>query len=122
MRDMVAHLTVWQRNHIAELEARAAGQPAPPSPWPSELTAEDEINAWMYEAHRDRPIRQVLDDATAVLEQTLAFVERLPDDTPVETIEGKFHVVPVGDKRFAVGEFYHHFYDEHAADVLAWLQ
>lgn len=36
-------------------------------------------------------------------------------------VEAKFPVIWVGDQRFAVGEFFHHFYDDHAADVRAWL-
>jgi exoribonuclease II len=73
MRDVVTHLTVWQRNHIVKLEAIIAGQPDPASPWPSTLTTEDEINAWMYQAHRERTTSQVLDDAIAVHAQTMAF-------------------------------------------------
>ena len=121
MKDIIIHLTVWQRNHIVRLEAIVAEQPAPAAPWPSALTTEDEINAWMYQTHHEHTVRQVLDDAAAVYEQTMAFVNRLPDDTQVETIEGKFHAISLGGHTFAVGEFFHHFYDDHAADVLAWL-
>jgi hypothetical protein len=52
----------------------------------------------------------------------LAAIRDLPDDFPIETIDGKFHPVRVDDQYFAVGEFFHHFYDEHATDVLAWLE
>lgn len=44
-------------------------------------------------------------------------IEALPDDARTELIEAKFPVIWVGDQRFAVGEFFHHFYDDHAADV-----
>lgn len=121
IRDIVAHVTGWQRCLVTRLHAAAEGQPEPSPPWPAELTAEDDINAWIYETNRARPIRHVLDDAAAVHDHLLATIHDLPDDARIELIEGKFPVIWVGDQRFAVGEFFHHFYDDHAADVRAWL-
>lgn len=122
MRDIVAHLTGWQRWLVARLQAAADGQPEPPPLWPAELKAEEDINAWIYETNRKRPARQVLDDAESVHAQLLATLQALPDDCRIEVIEAKFPVVWVGGQRFAVGEFFHHFYDDHAADVRAWLE
>lgn len=121
MRDIVAHLTEWQRALVARLQAAADGQPEPPPPWPAALTSEDEINAWIYESNRTRATRQILDDARDLYEQLLTTIQRLPNDSPIETIEGKFHIIKVNDQRFAVGEFFYHFYDDHAADVRTWL-
>ena len=121
MRDIVAHLTGWQRWLVARLQAAADGRPEPPSPWPADLTLEDDINAWIYESNCKRTVRHVLDDAYDVHEQLLATIQDLPEDCRIESIEAKFHVIWVGGQRFAVGEFFHHFYDDHAADVRAWL-
>lgn len=122
MRDIVAHLTGWQRWLVIRLRAAADGQPEPSTPWPAQITSEDEVNTWIYEANRERPVRQVLDDAHNVHQQLLTTIERLPEESRIETIDGKFHLIWVSDQRFAVGEFFHHFYDDHAADVLAWLK
>lgn len=122
MRDIVAHLTGWQRWLGMRLQAAAAGQPEPPPPWPAEITAEEAINAWIYETNCQRSARYVLDDAAAVHEQLLTTLQALPDDCRIEVIEAKFPVIWVGGRRFAVGEFFHHFYDDHAADVRAWLE
>lgn len=62
MRDIVAHLTGWQRWLVARLAA-GDGRPEPPPPWPADLISEDEINAWIYESNRQRTVRQGLDDA-----------------------------------------------------------
>ena len=121
MRDIIAHLTGWQRWLVARLQAAGVGQPEPAPAWPTALTAEDDINAWIYETNRNRTVRQVVDDAHAVHEQLLATIQALPEACRIEAIEGKFHVIWVGEQRFAVGEFFHHFYDDHAADVRAWL-
>lgn len=121
MRDIIAHLTGWQHWLVARLQAAAAGQPEPAPPWPADLKAEAAINGWIYTANCNRPVREVLDEAHALSEQLLAIIQALPDDARTELIEAKFPVIWVGDQRFAVGEFFHHFYDDHAADVHAWL-
>ncbi len=121
MRDLVAHLTGWQRWLVARIKAAREAQPEPPPPWPAELTLEADINAWIYEASRLSAVGRVLEDAHQVHEQMRVVIQALPDDTRIETIESKFPVVWVHAQRFAVGEFFHHFYDDHQADVRAWL-
>ncbi|MCX6050722.1 MAG: ClbS/DfsB family four-helix bundle protein [Chloroflexi bacterium] len=121
MRDVIAHLTGWQRWLVTRLQAAEGGQPEPPPPWPADLTSEDDSNTWVYESNRQRTIRHVLNDAHDVHEQLLAVLQALPEDCRIESIEAKFHVIWVNDQRFAVGEFFHHFHDDHAADVRAWL-
>ena len=122
MRDIIVHLTGWQQWQVARLQAAGDGRAEPLPPWTANLTSDDEINAWIYEANRTRTVRQVLDDAQAVHEQLLLTLQGIPDDARIETIDGKFHVIWVSDQRFAVGEFFHHFYDDHAADVRVWLE
>lgn len=121
MRDIITHLTGWQHWLVARLQAAAAGQPEPAPPWPADLKAEEAINGWIYTANHQRSVRQVLDQAQVLSEQLLAIIQALPDDSQIELIEAKFPVIWVGGQRFAVGEFFHHFYDDHAADVRAWL-
>jgi hypothetical protein len=96
------------------------GRPKPLPPWAKDLTDENDINAWIYESNRN--LRDVLDETQDVYEQSLAVLRDMPDGYPIETIDGKFYPVRVNDQHFAVGEFFHHFYDDHAADVRAWLQ
>lgn len=121
MRDIIAHLAGWQYWQLARLRAAGANRAEPAPPWPADYTSDDEINAWMYAEYRARTLREVLERARDVCEQTLAALQGLPDDVRIETIDGKFHVIWLGEQRFAVGEFFHHFYDDHAADVRAWL-
>lgn len=55
MKDVVAHLTGWNRNLAARLQA-ASGEPQPPPPWPAHLQTDDEINAWIYAASHERSV------------------------------------------------------------------
>lgn len=124
MKDIVAHLTGWQRNVVAQLRAAGHHEPEPPTPWPAHLKTDDDINAWIYEANRHRSVREVLDDSHQVLEQLLTVIEDLPDDVRIDTITTPvrdFYVIPLRDKRFPPGEFFYHFHDDHEPNVRAWL-
>jgi hypothetical protein len=121
MKDIVAHLTGWNRNLVARLQAALRGEPEPPPPWPAELQTDDEINAWIYEANRGRSVREVLDDTHHVNQRLLALIEGLPDEVRLERVEPAYHLVWVGDQRFLPGEFFDHFRDDHEPDVRAWL-
>ena len=121
IKDLVAHLTGWNRRLVDRLRAAQRREPEPQPHWPAYLQTEDEINAWIYESNRGRSVRAVLDEARQVFEQLLAVMESLPGDVRIEHIEPKFHVVWVGNERFPPGEFFDHFHDDHEPDVRAWL-
>ena len=124
MKDLVAHLTGWQPRLTARIQAAQRGEPEPPPPWPAYLQDEDEINTWIYESNRVRPVGEVLAESRRVLQQLVAVIEGLPDDVRIEQLnqgERVFHLVWLGDKRFPVGEFFDHFHDDHEQDVRAWL-
>src|SRR5215213_11058687 len=93
MRDVVAHLTGWQRRLVAQLKAAKDGQSKPPAPWPETLKTDDEVNAWIYESNRTRSAHQVLDDAHQLHEDVRAVIQALPDEVRIEMIASKFPVV-----------------------------
>lgn len=121
MKDIVAHLTGWNQRLIDRLQAAQRGEAEPPPAWPVNLQSDDEINAWIYDHYQRRSLREVLDEAQQSYQRLNAVVEALPDDVRVEIVEPAFHLVWVGDQRYVTDEFYHHFQDDHEADVRAWL-
>lgn len=121
IKDIVAHLTGWNRRLVDRLQAAGRAEPEPPPLWPAHLETEDEINAWIHESNRGRSMGEVLDETREVLQQLLAVIESLPEDVRIEHIEPKFHLVWVGDERFLAGEFFDHFHDDHEPDIRAWL-
>lgn len=118
MKDLVAHLTIWNRFLVSRLNAAEHNEPEPPPPWPNHLQTEDEINAWIYESNQGRPVREILDGSQQVFQQLLSVIEGLSDDTRIERM---WHLVWFDDKYYPAGEFYDHFHDDHEADVRAWL-
>jgi hypothetical protein len=125
MKDIVAHLTGWNRWLVARVHAAAGNGPEPAPPWPANLEAEDEINAWIYQSNHERPLREVLDESKQVFRQLLMDIEGLPDDVRVETIladgDREFYLLWLGEERFPAGEFFDHFRDDHEPDVHLWL-
>jgi len=119
MKDVVAHLTGWNRWLVARLQAAGRGEPEPAPPWPAQLRTDDEINAWIYESNRGRALREVLDESHQVFQELLAVIEGLPDEV---RIEPEWHLVWLGDQRFPAGEFFDHFRDDHEPDVRARLR
>jgi len=121
MKDLVAHLTGWNRWLVVRLQAAHGGKPEPAPPWPADLQAEDDINAWIYESNRARSVSEVLDESHQVFQQLLAAIESLPEQVRIDFIEPKFHLVWAGGQRFPVGEFFDHLHDDHEPDIRAWL-
>jgi len=117
IKDVVAHLTGWRRRTLARFQAELRHETLPPPPWPQQLQTDDDINAWIYEANRDRPLADVLSDSRDVFAQLVetlgAFPEEdLLDPTRFSWLEGE---PPTAAALFG------HFHEEHEPDMRAWL-
>ncbi|MBA3468910.1 MAG: ClbS/DfsB family four-helix bundle protein [Herpetosiphonaceae bacterium] len=121
VKDIVAHLTGWNRWLIARFHAACQGEPEPLPPWPASLTSDEDINGWIYMANRDRSVRKVVDEAQAVHQRLRGIIEGLPAGARIELVEPAFYRVWIGETQFLVGEFFDHFHDDHEPDLRAWL-
>jgi hypothetical protein len=117
IKDIVAHLTGWRRRTVRRIQATRNHEPDFTPPWPSELQEDDDINAWMYESNRDRPLADVLSDSREVFQQLLDAIDTFSDDElqafqRIEWLEKE----PLSGKLF-----FTHFHEEHEPDMRAWL-
>lgn len=119
-KDLAAHLSFWVERTIARIEAGPGGNA--PTPWPASMGSEDEIddwdevNAWIHEQHRDRPLRDVLADMDRSYERLVVLIETMPEEDLMTP--GRFGF----DGPLVEGEFFGHFHDEHEPSVRDWLQ
>jgi hypothetical protein len=118
IKDIVAHITGWRRRTVARFQAALNHEPDFPLPWPSELQEVDEINAWIYQSNRDRPLAEVLRDSREVFQQLVDTIdafsdEELQDPRHFEWLEGE----PLSGKFV-----FAHFHEEHESDMRAWLE
>ncbi len=118
IKDIVAHLTEWRRRAVRRLQAALKHESRFTPPWPPQLQEDDEINAWIYEANRDRPLADVLSDSRAVFQQLVDAIDAFSDDEfqdlqSSEWLQGE----PLSGK-----SFFSHFHEEHEPDMRAWLE
>jgi hypothetical protein len=117
IKDIVAHLTAWRRRTVGRFQAALRNEPTPPPFWPANLQTDDEINAWIYAANRDRPLADVLGDSRDVFDQLVETLAAFPeadllDSTRFPWLEGE---------PLTAAALFGHFHEEHEADMRAWL-
>ena len=117
IKDIVAHLTGWRRRTVRRIQAARNHEPDFTPPWPSELQEDDDINAWMYESNRNRPLADVLSDSREVFQQLLDAIDAFSDDElqdfqRIQWLEGE---------SLSGKLFFTHFHEEHEPDMRAWL-
>lgn len=120
VKDVVAHLTTWHRDHVLCLDAAVKGVPAPDPPWPLEISETDAINTWIRTQSRERSLRDVLKENIQVFEALMGIVKDFPDDIQIEIIE-EYRVVQFSEQQFSVGYFFDHFHEDHEAQIREWL-
>lgn len=123
VKDIIAHLTTWHRDLVLRLQAIQRGEPDPPPPWPLHLEGEDEINQWIYDTNRSRPVQEILDETQQVFQELYAVVEGFPENVLIEVVhhDRDYYLVWLSKQRFPPGEFFDHFHDDHEPDIRAWL-
>ena len=117
IKDIVAHLTEWRRRGVRRFQAALNHEPDFTPPWPSELQEDDEINAWIYESHRDLPLADILSDSREVFQQLVDVIDAFSDDELQDPqrfawLQGE----PLSGKLV-----FAHFHEEHEPDMRAWL-
>jgi hypothetical protein len=121
IKDIIAHLSGWNKRLIASLQAALRGELEPPPPWPAQLEEDDDVNAWIYENNHDRSLADIRNEARQVHEQLVATIEGMPDDVRIELRPPAFYLVWVGDQYYVASEFFNHFSDDHEQDIRDWL-
>src|SRR5216684_3210497 len=117
IKDIVAHLTGWRRRSVRRFQALLHHETDFSPPWPPELREDDEINAWIYESNRDRPLADVLSESREVFQQLVDAIDtfsndELQDPQRIEWLQGE----PLSGKFV-----FSHFHEEHEPDMRAWL-
>lgn len=125
IKDVMAHLMAWQQRSIARLEAALLDREPEFPEWPEGLDAEsdddvDQVNAWIYETHRDRPWSSVYQDWREGYLRFMELGEAIPekdllDPERYDWMEGR----PVG---LVLQSSYEHHHEEHLGPLLAWLR
>jgi hypothetical protein len=117
IKDIVAHLTGWRRRTVGRIQAALRHEPAPPPPWPPQLEADDEINAWIYTANRDRPVSDVLRESREIFQQLVESLDAFPEEDLLAPARFPW----LEGEPLSGAVFFAHFHEEHEPDMRAWL-
>jgi hypothetical protein len=117
IKDIVAHLTGWRRRTVGRFQAALRHEPTPPPIWPAHLQTDDEINAWIYAANRDRPLDDVLRDSRDVFDQLMETLDAFPEEELLDST----HFPWLEGEPLTATALFGHFHEEHEADMRAWL-
>jgi hypothetical protein len=84
IKDIVAHLTVWQQINVARLEAARHNKKPEYPKWHPEFDPETEeelakINAWIYESRREQPWSEVHQEWKERFFHLLELAESIPE-------------------------------------------
>jgi hypothetical protein len=118
IKDIVAHLTGWRRRTVGRFQAALRHEPAPPPLWPAHLQTDDEINAWIYAANRDRPLADVLRDSRHVYQQLVEALDAFPESDLLDPARFPW----MEGEPLSGAAFFAHFHEEHEPDMRAWLE
>ena len=121
-KDLLVHLTTWQRHELAPLEqARGGERPAPPRPAGLDPHRDqDRINGFVHERTRDRPLSEVLREGRRTWDRLEEGLAVLPEAALVDP----HHFAWMEGEALGPAVVYHataHFHNGHEADVRAWL-
>jgi uncharacterized protein (TIGR03083 family) len=117
-KDLAAHLLAWRERTLARLAAGPGGNTQ--TPWPDTLTTDDEINEWIHEQHRDRPLSDVLADVDQSYERLANLVAGMPEE--VLMTPGYFGFEGMENTALVDLDFFGHLHEEHEPAIREWLQ
>jgi len=123
IKDEIAHLRTWQQRSIARLEAAVANREPEFPQWgpaidPDAEGATDQMNAWMYEAHRDQSWSTVQANWRAGFLQFLELGKVIPEKELLDG--GKYAWLEGHPLAFVLVASYDH-HQEHLEKLLARL-
>ena len=118
VKDVIAHLTAWEKRTVARLTAVREGGVPQPAPWPPNLS-EEKINAWIYEANRDRTLHDLLEDSRRVQDQIMKQLQSITNEEL--NSPGRFSWLDGNAlAEYIPGNTYEH-YQEHGELIRKWL-
>ena len=120
VKDILAHITVWEQRMVRWLGEAMSGEVAQMLPDGMTWDNLDEWNEQTYQEHRHRPLEQVLADYELSYPQALKAAKEVPE---VDLIDPDRFDWREGDPLWvmvAANTFWH--YTEHEESVRAWLE
>ena len=123
-KDVLSHLRAWQQRSIARLEAALSDREPIFPKWLPELDPDsevstDQINAWIYETHRNEPWVMVRQNWKDGFSRLLELGERISERDMMD--ESRYTWMEIRPLALIFISTYDH-HQEHLDKLLAWLK
>ena len=120
VKDILAHISAWERKMCQWLEESAARKvpqrPAPGLNW-DDL---DMVNLQIYEQNKDKPLDEVLSEFHDSYQESLEIVKAFPEDDLIDPDRFDWREVDPLWQMVGGNTFWH--YEEHEISIRKWIQ
>ena len=125
IKDLMAHLRAWQERTAARMEAGLHQREPKFRAWPEDLDPNahdvDQINAWIYEQHRDEAWAAVHQNWRDTFQQVIELTEAIPENDLLEP--GRYAWMWNNEPlAFVLTATYEHHHIDHYEPLLDWLR
>lgn len=122
IKDVIAHLTAWQRQTVDRLEGALKDETPHPPEWPQDLDEDDDvdqINEWIFQTYRPLPLAEVLQEWRQGFQQVLDLGAVLSE--AALTNPGRYPWLEGAPLSEVLAGVYEHHHDEHLLPLQEWL-
>ena len=124
VKDILAHISHWNRNGIEWIESVYLGEkPVMPVTGDTQEVFREEmavINAEVHRVNRDRPVGEVVEEYMEVFEQVLDQIGRLEDEHLDFVFDFPWASGPVSGRTVVMWRYWHQ--QNHTKYIRAWLE
>lgn len=118
VKDNLAHLTAWQDLLPARIQSWITGHS--PAEFLPEFETEDEVNEYIYQQNKDRPLAEVEAAFESSYRRAFAAIESVSEEALNVPVKSKSESRSVPVWRCINGELCEHF-EEHGNMIRRWL-
>lgn len=124
VKDIISHITAYERWLVEWLSAAHHG--AFPAPSPLDDVNIERRNARVYEMTRSMPVQEVLSDATQTFIKLMKAIKALPDEYFDHPQSAEWFMKPYWSRMSTIPEAVLNLsadhYDEHIPSIKAWIE
>ena len=121
VKDVIAHVSAWRQWSLERIDAVSKGEPLPSPAWSATYEDEDEINVWIYESNRDRPLNDVLNESQNTFARLRTIVQRLSDDDLSDPARFAWMDEEALGPAIKSGSYFSHLHEGHEPELREWL-
>jgi hypothetical protein len=129
VKDVIAHISGWDRPYMDQFTAVLAGTAVPEARWPGSYNESDDedtkvqaINDAMYRQNRDRPLEEVITESRGQWDELRNVVTGVSEDQLNDA--GTFPCLKGTclAESIMTGDWFSHYHDEHEQLLRDWLE